>query len=47
MEYDILLEWNDLDPVDSLERTRNEEAFKIQGNRNPFIDYSDFADMIF
>lgn len=44
---DILLEWNDLDPVDSLERTRNEEAFKIQGNRNPFIDYSDFADMIF
>ena len=42
----MLLEWNMLDPVDDLERNRNEEAYKIQGNRNPFIDYADFATII-
>ena len=42
----MLLEWNKLDPVDELEIHRNEECFKIQGNRNPFIDFSEYADMI-
>lgn len=42
----MLLEWNKLDPVDDLEIVRNEECFKFQGNRNPFIDYPDYADMI-
>lgn len=42
----MLLKWNKLDPVDDIERTRNEEVFKIQGNRNPFIDNSSYADAI-
>ncbi len=42
----LLLQWNDLDPVNSLETTRNEVAARYQGNRNPFIDYPDLADCI-
>lgn len=42
----MLLEWNELDPVDNLEIVRNEECFKFQGNRNPFIDYPDYANLI-
>lgn len=43
----VLLEWNDLDPVDDFERARNEAIFGFQNNRNPFIDYPDFVDLIF
>jgi len=43
----LLLEWNLLDPVDDFERQRNEVIFGYQGNRNPFIDYPEFANMIF
>ncbi|MDE7158752.1 MAG: endonuclease, partial [Clostridiales bacterium] len=42
----LLLEGNKLDPVDAIETKRNEEVFKIQGNRNPFIDNEDYADAI-
>ena len=42
----LLLEWNKEDQVDEIERTRNEEVFKIQGNRNPFIDHPEYADAI-
>lgn len=43
---ELLLEWNRLDPVSTIEINRNEAVYKIQGNRNPFIDYPEFADMI-
>lgn len=43
---DLLLAWNELDPVSSAETTRNEYIFKVQGNRNPFIDYPQFANQI-
>lgn len=43
---DLLLEWNRLDPVDSSEQRRNEAVYGIQGNRNPFIDDSFYADLI-
>ena len=42
----MLLEWNKSDPVDEIEITRNEAVYAIQGNRNPFIDNSSYADAI-
>jgi endonuclease I len=42
----VLLEWNELDPVDDFEKNRNEVIYSYQGNRNPFIDYPEFANLI-
>lgn len=42
----MLLEWNALDPVDEIERYRNEKVYEKQGNRNPFIDNSSYANAI-
>lgn len=44
--YKLLLKWCKDDPVDDLERERNESVYAIQGNRNPFIDYPDLAEYI-
>ncbi len=33
------LEWNDLDPVSEKETKRNDAAYLLQKNRNPFIDH--------
>ena len=42
-----LLEWNKLDPVDDYEIHRNNLIYKnYQGNRNPFIDFPQWADYI-
>lgn len=38
-----MLKWNYQDPVDSRELYRNEEIYKVQGNRNPFIDHPELA----
>lgn len=43
---EMLLRWNEADPVDDRELTRNEEIYKLQGNRNPFIDYPQLANYI-
>ena len=45
-KLDTLLEWHDLDPVDDFERNRNDKIYSFQHNRNPFIDYPQFVDMI-
>lgn len=43
---DILLKWNNLDPVSDAEILRNNFIYTIQGNRNPFIDNADYANQI-
>ena len=42
-EEAILQKWNKDYPVDDIEKARNEAIFKVQGNRNPFIDYPELA----
>ena len=44
---DVLLAWCEMDPVDTWEMGRNEVVQKIQGNRNVFIDYPEYAWLIF
>lgn len=36
---DMLLRWAEQDPVSEKEINRNNEAYKLQENRNPFVDY--------
>lgn len=43
---DLLLTWNELDPVSEYEVARNEAVAKYQGNRNPFIDHPEYAEYI-
>lgn len=45
-EETILRKWHKEDPVDDEEAIRNNEIFKYQGNRNPFIDHPDLVDSI-
>lgn len=42
----LLLKWHRQDPVSAKELNRNEAIFKIQNNRNPFIDYPTLAEYI-
>jgi endonuclease I/V8-like Glu-specific endopeptidase len=42
----ILLDWHRRHPVDEYERHRNAAIFEKQGNRNPLIDHSDWAERI-
>jgi endonuclease I/DNA/RNA endonuclease YhcR with UshA esterase domain len=41
-----LLEWNNQYPPSAMERQRNERIFRIQQNRNPFVDHPEFANYI-
>ena len=44
---DLLLEWCRQDPVDAYEMGRNDVVEEVQGNRNVFIDYPEYAWLIF
>lgn len=44
---DTLLEWCAEDPVDTWEMSRNDCVESIQGNRNVFIDYPEYAWLLF
>lgn len=43
---DLLLKWHRADPVSEKELNRNEAVYKIQNNRNPFIDDPELAEYI-
>lgn len=43
---DLLLAWHRMDPVSEKEKARAIEVNRIQGNRNPFIDYPDLVEYI-
>lgn len=43
---DLLVEWHRMDPVSEKEKARAIEVNKIQGNRNPFIDYPELVEYI-
>lgn len=45
-DISLLLEWNNTDQVDNLERNRNASVQEIQGNFNPFIDNPWIAERI-
>ena len=42
----LLVSWHRMDPVSEKEKTRAIEVNKIQGNRNPFIDYPELVEYI-
>ena len=42
-----LMEWMEIDPVDTWEMERNDQIENIQGNRNVFIDYPEYAWIMF
>ena len=43
---DMMIQWNDQDPVSQKEIDRNDAVYEIQDNRNPFIDHPEYADLI-
>lgn len=46
-QMNVLLQWNQQDPVSSKEIARNDSVYyKFQNNRNPFIDNPQWADSI-
>ncbi|MBO7326831.1 MAG: endonuclease, partial [Clostridia bacterium] len=46
-DIEDLMKWHLLEPPTEAEKTRNEVVFGIQGNRNPFIDHPEYAEMIY
>ena len=42
----MLLRWHEEDPVSEKEINRNNAVYSIQSNRNPFVDYPEFANKI-
>ena len=44
---DVLLEWMEVDPVDTWELGRNDSVESITGTRNVFVDYPEYAFLLF
>jgi endonuclease I len=45
-QLNVLLAWHHQDPVSAKEIARNDSIYKLQNNRNPFIDHPTYADSI-
>jgi endonuclease I len=45
-QLNLLLTWHHQDPVSAKEIARNDSIYKLQNNRNPFIDHPTYADSI-
>ncbi len=43
----VLLQWHQEDPVDPIERRRNDVVHSFQGNRNAFIDHPEWVRCVF
>jgi endonuclease I len=43
---DLLLQWNQQDPVSQKELGRNDDIYDYQNNRNPFVDHPEYAESI-
>lgn len=43
---ELLLKWHRQDPVSDKETARNDEVYRLQYNRNPFIDYPNLVEYI-
>ncbi len=41
----VLLKWHEKYPVDKYEQHRNMAVYEMQGNRNPFIDFQEWAQL--
>lgn len=42
----VLYQWHLEDPVDDVERARNDVVYSYQGNRNPFIDHPEWLQIL-
>lgn len=46
-ELSVLRQWHAQDPVDDVERHRNDVVSEFQGNRNPFIDHPEWVECLY
>ena len=44
--YTLYLDWAEADPVDAIETVRNNDVERMQGNRNPFVDFPNLAQYV-
>ena len=42
----VLKRWNLIDPIDQFEKKRNDLIFKVQKNRNPFVDHPNWINLL-
>lgn len=43
---DMMMRWSKQDPIDEVEIARNNAVYKVQKNRNPFVDYPGLEDYV-